>query len=808
MNFCPNCGAKLGKGANFCSNCGANLKKYEVQSENDTLKEPSQNSENIKTHKEISQVSNSEAGGMPAKILDITESATAPSSSSNLNDVNEINSDEENLGEPGVMPQVEINNSVEEQTILQTGESVRDSETDKLPQLKSNEELKAVAAPQQSETANTPRLKKTIPDDSKRLERLLRAQLTALYIQLTMTFHIQMGTGNLATKFSRIKLKISRKIAGYDLDEIANRVEPLCSPEHEATQTDLDFVEGLVKKYQNYDRPSELVQKLNYLSGQSSNAIVDAENLNDLQEYLHVNRGNLEKDFLRKLQRLTPNQGKLIFLVGNVGDGKSHLIGHLKKKYESLFEEKQIKIHYDATESFDPKKTAIETLLDVLSPFMDEKLDYSTTNLIVAINMGILMNFLRQAERNGHFKKLIEFLRKTGITTSRTQADNLQAENFELISFRDYPLFTIDDTGTTSKFYDDLFERIVSPESSNPFYLAYKEDKEHFVMRLTHHNFELFTNPKVRETLKFLLIKIQIESKVIISTRALLELIHDILVPSRLEESEVITYHDSLPYLLFGGTGDSLIIKKINQHDPQEFQNLEVEELLTRVYNSHKNLQELAVNFLGEEDAQSITWLWDYIQDVHKTSFDDKIGLLLRMKYLLNRDATIFNDSFYYQYLALLSSLQKADENREEIHNFYKMTKEFIYRWNGSPQNNYIFTFINEREKFGVAVPFNLVFEGIQEQDFDVVFKLKNVDAEKTYSLVIDYDLFVLINKVNRGYILKEEDRHQFVNVATFVENIIKSGQAKKETLIGNIETNKFYRLTYDGMDIEMGEMK
>lgn len=182
-------------------------------------------------------------------------------------------------------------------------------------------------------------------------------------------------------KFERIRQRVSRQIEGYDYDEISNRVEPLCEENHVVTQQDIDFVKRLIQKYRNYYLPSQLEQKLDYLSGQSSNAIVDAEHLNNMQKYMHVNRGSLEDDFVSLLKGLNNRKGKLIFLVGNVGDGKSHLIGHLKEIHPDIFAKTNINIHYDATESFDPQKTAMETLFDVLSPFADSQIESATKKI-------------------------------------------------------------------------------------------------------------------------------------------------------------------------------------------------------------------------------------------------------------------------------------------------------------------------------------------------------------------------------------------------------------------------------------------
>lgn len=837
MNFCPECGAQLVTTANFCWQCGANLRERkaqllanqeepassELQAENDhpegLAKTAAQ--KKVELPEEHSVTNGSEDIQHVVSELDAAK-----------NKLNQIREGEElektDLEAPQKPNHVEAsltNATIKDEPIHHvTNQKVASPAitSEYLPMIiQPGMVSQPVKKPMSPVVARTPvpvsskarvvkKVHRQAPSSAatsdKGVGRQLRVLLNALYIKIADTFDVKMSTENLATKFSRIKLRISKQIQGYDLDELANRVEPLCRENYVATQADIDFVQALIGKYQNYGQSSKLEQKLNLLSGQSRNAIADAEHLNDLQEYMHVNRGNLEQDLLQTIVELDNVHSKLIFLVGNVGDGKSHLIGYLKQQHADLFAEKHIRIHYDATESFDPQKTAMDTLLDVLTPFEDDQIDQTNENLICAINMGILMNFIRAAQNRGNFVRILDFLRQSGIETSTLENAHLEENHFSLLPFRNYPLFEVDQVGTTSEFYDELFEKVITKNDKNPFYAAYLVDKKRYVTRLTHHNFELFMNPQVREALKFLLIKIQIQSKVIISTRALLELIHDILVPASLEENDVITYHSSLPYLLFGGYGDSAVIKKINEFDPQNAQSRAVDELMTRVYNSQRDIQELAEEMLGSSQAQVIGWLWSYLNQERMT-FTEKMGLLLRMQYLLHRVSDLFDDHLYQEYLNLLTTLRQATPDKQVIHQLYKKVKDFIYSWNGSPQSNYIFTFINEKEKFGVAIPFNLVYKNVREHEFNIVFTLENADASTPYELVIDYDLFDLIDKVSQGYLLKDSDRHQFVNVATFIENITKSCQAGKETLIGNVETNDFYRLTYDGMDVEMGEM-
>ncbi|MBU7461857.1 MULTISPECIES: DNA phosphorothioation-dependent restriction protein DptF [Lactiplantibacillus] len=653
-------------------------------------------------------------------------------------------------------------------------------------------------------------------DEPSREQRLLNDQLSralkTLYSILLSTFDAPRSNGTLEQNFGRIRVRSSDKIKGYDSDELAKRVEPLCRPNYVATSADVQFIQELMKKYKNYFQKSKLENILNMLSGQSSTAIVDDKHLNRVQEYLHVDRGNLEQDFHDVLMQFNNQRGKLAFLVGNVGDGKSHLIGYMKSQYPDIFSLNKINIHYDATESFDPQKTAMDTLMELLQPFSDNYVENNRENWVVAINMGILVNLINRMKASGQFTKLLSFLAETGITEQSSSLHITKNDFFELLSFRSYPVFQIDETGVNSAFYDELFSKVTVQSESNPFYNAYLEDKEKHIVHLTHHNYEFFSNKNTQKALKYLLIKVQVESKVIISTRALLELIHDILIPAKLEEHQVINYEGSLPYLLFAGFGDSPLIKKINEFDPIDFQNDQIERLTTKVYSSQRQLSDLAHDVLDRDDLQNIQWLWSYISEESgdpsgKIDFSEKVGLLIRIKYLVDYQDAAFNDQYYLDYLKLIRDARENGQRAESVRQLYKLIKAFVYQWCGSPKSDFVYTFINEEKKFGIAIPFDMNFTGVTVVGNNVVLSLKNSDVNTSYSLSVDYDLFKLIETVNQGYLLKNKDKRQFVNVANFIENIIKSNRAVKETVIGNIETKEFYRLTDDGFEVEMEAM-
>ena len=90
-------------------------------------------------------------------------------------------------------------------------------------------------------------------DEPSREQQLLNDQLSralkTLYSILLSTFDAPRSNGTLEQNFGRIRVRSSDKIKGYDSDELAKRVEPLCRPNYVATSADVQFIQELMKKY-------------------------------------------------------------------------------------------------------------------------------------------------------------------------------------------------------------------------------------------------------------------------------------------------------------------------------------------------------------------------------------------------------------------------------------------------------------------------------------------------------------------------------------------------------------------------------
>ncbi|MGQ0440297.1 DNA phosphorothioation-dependent restriction protein DptF, partial [Bacillus sp. B-TM1] len=129
---------------------------------------------------------------------------------------------------------------------------------------------------------------------------------------------------------------------------------------------------------------SKFVSLLEVLQSSSKESVVNAKSFGILQKYMHVERDiqkELETILIELKQKESPN---LILLCGSVGDGKSHLLAYMNENHSDLL--KDVKIHNDSTESYDPDKNSLETLEQVLAPFAENGTDNS--HVIIAINLG------------------------------------------------------------------------------------------------------------------------------------------------------------------------------------------------------------------------------------------------------------------------------------------------------------------------------------------------------------------------------------------------------------------------------------
>jgi DNA phosphorothioation-dependent restriction protein DptF len=230
----------------------------------------------------------------------------------------------------------------------------------------------------------------------------------------------------------------------------------------------------------------------------------------ELKEHLFVEQ-DIERDFAKILASL--NENEIVLLCGSSGDGKSEIL----TRHYDRYREKYI-FHLDATHSFSPRKSAIETLDDLF-----DLRNSSSKSLVLGINIGMLANYAQEgAERHRNIRIAIEVFLQGGA---------LVEAGFYFIDFEQYQKFHFENKeGTCSGFAKELIEKLTSQSEDNPFYrYARVGEKEGEDLQLIA-NFKLLSLDSVQEIIITQLFKVRLIKDQFVTARALLDLLHYLLV--------------------------------------------------------------------------------------------------------------------------------------------------------------------------------------------------------------------------------------------------------------------------------------
>ena len=167
----------------------------------------------------------------------------------------------------------------------------------------------------------------------------------------------------------------------------------------------------------------------------------------------------------------------------------------------------------------------------------------------------------------------------------------------------------------------------------------------------------------------------------------------------------------------------------------------------------------------------------------------------------------------FIQYLYVYNT-----HNKGGFKELFERVRGAVFRWKGSPMKNFIL--IDELKNFNIAekIDLSLVLTKKDDSDTelgnrfktDIVLNFKVNDHEEPVSLNIDYTLYTMITKLNKGYKPNKNDKEDLVVFREFIDELIKKGSSDKQLLIEDINTNRKFNLEYDAtfeeFSFEQGE--
>ncbi len=567
-----------------------------------------------------------------------------------------------------------------------------------------------------------------------------------------------------------------------------------------------------------------LIQELSRLKESSKDAVEGLGEFTSFKRYMHIEREAQKElqDLILKANR--SNKAQLILVCGSVGDGKSHIISYFNNNYPDVM--KNFTLHNDATESLEPNKTSMDTLNEVLDSFSDEKIEESNEKFILAINLGTLNNFI-DSKYGDRFSILKEYVQNKKILETSIESSAFDENNsFQFVNFSDYHIFTLKDGKVYSKYIESLITKIVDSSEYNIFYKSYKKhctECSNCNCCPIKANYELLSNEKVQEKIVELLVQCIIKKKIIISTRALLNFMYELIVPRSyidvnspifkkdIYELNNLNYIKSLmPNIIFNHKELSFIFEALNSLDPLNVRNQKVDDFIIEFNNSTDILPYF---------KQYIEYPKGYIDKINKIDFqeteDKEIGLeLLKLfirSYYICGKGNIFSlkDYIYEDYMKGVYSWNRGD--KKNLKQLYDNVKNGIVKWNGEAEKGQINVFMGKNQiKYKVSEDFELKVDtsnlpksdetDIKKFITTLKLKYKNEKLEKAYEIDVDFSLYQLLIQVINGYRPNKKDKNQFIKFIEFINKLEETGSQNEKLIFTekNREVNKKYKLEYD----------
>lgn len=577
-----------------------------------------------------------------------------------------------------------------------------------------------------------------------------------------------------------------------------------------------------------------LVSELKKLKKSSSEAVDDEVSFSDFKKYMHVHR-RLEDDLINQINAVNSCNHKCLILVcGNVGDGKSHLISHIKHNFGNLLD--GFIIHNDATESKSRNRDEKQELSRVLNNFKDENLDNdSDDKVIVAINLGVLSNFIDSAEGKD-FGKLAEYVNKNKILTDTDVFDYSDDKGyFYNINFGDYHIYRLIDGKADSPYIVEIINKIFMKSDENPFYLKYKECSKCSLHDCcpVKHNYETIQLPNVIQVLVNVIIETIIKDKIILSTRDLLNFFYDIIVHPEFVKEDYAHSDSSLekyleycfPSLLYEHSDVSTLLYHMMKYDFVNQRTENFDEMTTK-FNVTYNIEEMFKEYVADNPIMNYI-LSNDINKICDTSSKEGKRLRKRLFYCFARlckfsskgnNFSVVNNDFDDFISDLFYSIQK---NRSKLRKLYTTVLTCVYEWNGSYANKSI-NLRNDIEGYAISTELEL------EPDLSELSQVSSCTSFERFSsyinltlakkncseckakISIDYDLYKMLKSVENGYRPSAKDNNRFIRFLSFINKLSEFSSYDEKVIIQHFykDNSKEYILNKDGFEYSFSEVK
>ncbi|RDV23972.1 DNA phosphorothioation-dependent restriction protein DptF [Alteromonas aestuariivivens] len=500
--------------------------------------------------------------------------------------------------------------------------------------------------------------------------------------------------------------------------------------------------------------------------------------LEEIKSYLYIEMP-IEKHVDEVISSFGANDKKILFLCGSSGDGKSELLTKAKEKYSQ-----RVNFHLDATHSFDPHGTAIQTLDNEFLKF-----EQGNKPLVVGINTGMLGNYAEEGQNETIRASFARYL----------QNRNFETQNIKFINFEDYPKFAIRENGYDSDFAQKLLQRLTQKNDNIIRQLVEKERQlgDYDSQRVLT-NFEMLSIPSVQRVIIDLLFKARLMRDQFLTARALLDFIHELLLADG--------------YLfdnLFAGGGNELA-NKIQDFDPANLRTKEIDRFILAfdLNLSNEEFEEFkeAIKLFGIEGLTSGA---QYLRLFYILKYDD-FANNYHKKYQEDFNASLIDQ--YISVYQLHKGYTGSPEQKSELKVFYRDTliaaiRAYINR--NAPKLGKKYYLLSDFGEYQVAAPADLSMDSdaIRQNTmrssafFNARLKLKS----KQFILPININLLSLLLSINNGYRPNKHDKNSVILLDELANEIIQEAKSACELVITG--EGRRYQLELNDEEIMVSEV-
>ena len=528
---------------------------------------------------------------------------------------------------------------------------------------------------------------------------------------------------------------------------------------------------------------SKITELFKQLNRGSFGAVQNGCQLSELTRYLNIDR-MIEKNIADHMKAIQSNGGGLVLLIGNAGDGKSHIISKLKANGSY----NDFEFYNDATASCSPKMSSIDTLKMVLRNFDDNHIGTTDKKMLLAINLGKLNAFVG----DNNFSE-IGNIAKNVLSERYVKCD--QKSYLRYISFSNQQQFELTQDGTDypidSSFIREILDKITLEDDSNPFYRAYRETLLSLGGLYPEVvNYRLLSLPSVKKAITRLIIEAIIRFQLIFTPRDFFDFICSIIVfPFSGSYKEGQHFFESLlPTLIYEGKTNK-IQRAVNRLDPLRISSLEHNKELSVLFTAFQLPEEsLEENELGElyKDLKDRT---NFYYRNHGKDTERISKLVFRLNHLLKYDS---ESQEYKKYLSYLSRYNDPATRYDVVNELEEMINICIPRHYGAyleagelvPLNiqgsKYrLFTRI-DKEMTNVDAP----YLGENHNEFLLYIPLEWEVKNTRIPLKMDYQLFEYISSLEKGKLAITYESELNIEFSRYIRELIKNSASDKEVII------------------------